>query len=109
MGVSGPRLERETTMTFDKGSRNGGRLLEGKTFIVTGAGSGIGRAAAKVFSDEGATLLLGDSNMESVTEVTKALNEGGGVGDCVEVDVIDEMQVRQMVERAVERFGTLDG
>jgi NAD(P)-dependent dehydrogenase (short-subunit alcohol dehydrogenase family) len=73
--------------------------------LVTGAGSGIGAAAARALSDAGFALLLGDVNEEAVTRVA------GDLGDdalAVHVDVRDDASLQEFVRRGVERFGGFD-
>jgi NAD(P)-dependent dehydrogenase (short-subunit alcohol dehydrogenase family) len=84
-------------------SRPIGRL-EGKVAIVTGAGSGIGEAAARLMADEGAAVVVADINAASAERVA------GELGNAVvaEVDVSDEPSVARMVETALESFGGLD-
>src|SRR5271169_1098252 len=78
--------------------------LEGKVAIVTGAGSGIGEATARVMAREGASVVVADING------TEAERVAGELGSAVaaEVDVSDEQSVVRMVETAVEVFGGLD-
>src|SRR5438128_1024462 len=78
--------------------------LEGKVAIVTGAGSGIGEATARLMAREGASVVVADING------TEAERVAGELGSAVaaEVDVSDEPSVVRMVETAVESFGGLD-
>ena len=78
--------------------------LEGKIAIVTGAGSGIGEATARLMAHEGASVVVADING------TEAERVAGELGSAVaaEVDVSDEPSVARMVETAIESFGRLD-
>src|SRR5216117_2205767 len=78
--------------------------LEGKVAIVTGAGSGIGEATARLMAREGASVVVADING------TEAERVAGELGSAVaaEVDVSDEPSVARMVETAIESFGRLD-
>jgi NAD(P)-dependent dehydrogenase (short-subunit alcohol dehydrogenase family) len=78
--------------------------LEGKVAIVTGAGSGIGEATARLMAREGASVVVADINR------TEAERVAGEIGSAVvaEVDVSDESSVVRMVETAVTSFGGLD-
>ena len=79
--------------------------LEGKVAVITGAGSGIGRASAKLFVAEGAKVV--------VAEIDAALGEASareaGVGArFVRTDVTDEESVKRMVQQAKDAFGHID-
>jgi NAD(P)-dependent dehydrogenase (short-subunit alcohol dehydrogenase family) len=78
--------------------------LEGKVAIVTGAGSGIGEATARVMAREGASVVLADINGAEAQRVAGDLP--GAV--VVEVDVSDEPSIVRMIETAVDAFGGLD-
>jgi len=78
--------------------------LEGKVAIVTGAGSGIGEATARVMAREGASVVVADINRSAAERVAREL----GSAVAVEVDVSDEASVVRMVETAVKSFGGLD-
>jgi len=82
--------------------------LEGKTALITGAGSGMGRAMAERFTAEGASVLLADVVKERVDEVVQAITAAGGTAVGVTVDVSNEADVDRMIDTAVERFGHLD-
>jgi NAD(P)-dependent dehydrogenase (short-subunit alcohol dehydrogenase family) len=81
--------------------------LKGKVAIVTGAGSGIGRASALLFASEGASAVAGDVNMRAVEE-TAALANGAGKVVGVQADVSKSSDVAALVRTAVESFGGLD-
>lgn len=81
-------------------------MLDGKVVIVTGAGSGIGRAAACVFAEEGATVCLLDRDPQA-NEESRALI--GGSARAWTCDVADEASVAAVVDAIMERFGRLDG
>jgi NAD(P)-dependent dehydrogenase (short-subunit alcohol dehydrogenase family) len=79
-------------------------LLEGKSVLVTGAGSGIGRAAAEVFAAHGARLLLVDVNGDTCKETAELFGGRPFVADVSKAD-----DVEAMVEAAVDAYGRLDG
>lgn len=83
--------------------------LKDKTVIVTGAGSGIGRAGATAFAAEGARVVLAEINRERGELVAEAIDHAGGTAAVIEVDVTDPAAVRAMVAETVERFGSVDG
>lgn len=82
-------------------------LLRDKVGIVTGAGSGIGRATALAFAREGARVTVADRDPAGGQETVRLVAEAGGEALFVEVDVADEAAVARMVEATVERFGGL--
>ncbi|MCP3988166.1 MAG: SDR family oxidoreductase [Actinomycetia bacterium] len=83
-------------------------LLEGKTAIVTGAGSGIGAASARRFAAEGAEVVCADIRLDRAQETADAIAAAGGVASAIEVDVRDATHNEAMVDAAVERFGGVD-
>lgn len=83
-------------------------LLEGKSAIVTGAGSGVGRASALRFAEEGAKVVCADIKTDWVKETVRQIEAAGGTAVAVETDVSREPDVIAMIEAAVENFGRLD-
>jgi len=81
--------------------------LQGKRTIVTGAGSGIGRASAKAFAKEGAAVLCVDKT-DAVHETVEMITKAGGRALALTADVGVEAEVKAYVERAVKEFGGLD-
>ena len=82
--------------------------LEGKTALITGAASGIGRSTALLFADEGATLVLADVDEEGGPETERLVRDRGGTAIFVQCDVAATDQVAALVRKCVERFGRLD-
>jgi NAD(P)-dependent dehydrogenase (short-subunit alcohol dehydrogenase family) len=80
-------------------------ILEGKVTIITGGGSGIGRAAAGVFARHGARLLIADITEQAARETAESIGAGAISIGC---DVTREDQVKAMVATAVKHFGRLD-
>lgn len=79
--------------------------LEDKTAIITGAGSGLGRAAAERFADEGATVVAADIDGESATETVDLVEANGGDGVAQQLDVTDADAVQAAVDATVESHG----
>ncbi|NYI03517.1 SDR family NAD(P)-dependent oxidoreductase [Allostreptomyces psammosilenae] len=85
-----------------------GTGFQGRGVVVTGAGSGIGRAAALQFAREGARVLAADVNAEAAEQVVKAIEADGGTARAVVGDLSDQRVVERVVATAVESFGSLD-
>jgi NAD(P)-dependent dehydrogenase (short-subunit alcohol dehydrogenase family) len=83
-------------------------MLEGKSALITGAGSGIGRAAALAFVREGAWVAAADRNLDAAKATVAAIEAMGGEAVAIACDVTEDMQVAAMVAAAVNAFGGLD-
>ena len=83
-------------------------LLEDKNAIITGSGSGVGRAAALRFAEEGARVVCADVNLEGAKETVRQIDSAGGAAVPIGTDVSKEDDVVAMVAAAVEQFGRLD-
>ncbi|WP_257166582.1 SDR family NAD(P)-dependent oxidoreductase [Bradyrhizobium sp. SRS-191] len=81
--------------------------LEGKSVIITGAGSGIGRAASLMFTKEGARLIAVDRS-EAVKETVEMVKQQGGIAEAVMADAGSETDVSGFIDRAVATYGKLD-
>jgi NAD(P)-dependent dehydrogenase (short-subunit alcohol dehydrogenase family) len=82
--------------------------MTGKVAIITGAGQGIGRAAALLFAREHAKVVVADWNLTSGQETIEMIRQEGGEAIFMQCDVTREAGVKEMVEKAVETYGRLD-
>ena len=82
--------------------------LKDKTIIITGASSGIGAAAAFLFSREGAKLVLGARREKELMSIMGQINQSNGNAICLAGDVGDEDYNRMLVEMAENTYGGLD-
>ncbi|GAA0916068.1 glucose 1-dehydrogenase [Streptomyces thermoalcalitolerans] len=80
----------------------------GKTVLVTGAGSGLGRAIALAFAAEGASVVVAGRTAASLDETVGLIEAADGTAAAVTADVTDSSQVRNLVHETVTRFGGLD-
>jgi len=83
-------------------------LLEDKNAIITGAGSGVGRASALRFAEEGARVVCADLNLDGAKETVRQIEAAGGTAVPIGTDVSKEDDVVAVVAAAVEQFGRLD-
>lgn len=82
--------------------------LEGKVAIVTGAASGMGKAIAELYAQEGAKVILADYNFEGAEAAANGIIESGGTAKALKVNVADLADVENMIDTAVKEYGTLD-
>ena len=82
--------------------------LQGKVAIVTGAGSGQGKAGAELFAKEGAKVCVADVNESTATDVADRITQAGGEAIAVSVDVSSPVETKALAERTVEAFGRID-
>src|SRR6267154_3165399 len=82
--------------------------FQGKVAIVTGGTSGIGRAAALAYAREGASVVVAGRRAAEGEETVRLLQAQGGEGVFVATDVSKAAQVKELVERTLQKFGRLD-
>lgn len=84
------------------------RLLENRVAIITGAASGVGRAAAMRFAEEGAKVLVADVNEEGGHKTTEQIKTAGGEAVFVRTDVSSAGDTEAMAKAAIKHWGTID-
>ncbi len=82
--------------------------LQGKIALITGAGSGIGKASALLFAKEGAAVVAADLNGEAARATAESIQAEGGRASHVQGDVGEPGDARRMVEHAIAAFGRID-
>lgn len=84
------------------------KYLESKTAIITGAGSGIGRATALLFAKQGAKVVVSDISEENGTKVAEEIKKGGGEAFFVKADSSKPEDHEALVYQTVDKYGSLD-
>ncbi len=82
--------------------------LDGKRALITGAGSGIGEAIARLFAQQGAHVIVADLQAEAAERVATSIVDLGGGASALALDVADETQVRAGFDRVANQYGRLD-
>ena len=95
------------TSLLDAGTGNIVTRLSGKVALITGGGTGIGRAIALAFAREGASVAVAGRRLEKLREVIGEIQKQGGAGLAMECDVTRAVDVARAVKGTVERFGRL--
>ncbi|MEX1034696.1 MAG: SDR family oxidoreductase, partial [Sneathiella sp.] len=84
------------------------RSITGKTALITGAASGMGRATAHLFADEGANVAVTDLTEEGANKVVEEIRGAGGSAEGWVLDVTDKTQIQSVVAAIADHFGGLD-
>ena len=84
------------------------KKIRGKVVVITGASSGLGEAAARLLSAQGATVVLGARRSDRLQSLADELSGSGGKALAVATDVTHRNQVKRLVDRAAEKFGRVD-
>lgn len=84
------------------------KKLENKVALITGAGSGMGKAQAKLFAKEGAKIIAADIDMDSIEKTVNEIKADGGEAYAVKIDVSDKKSVDEGVEKGLEKYGQID-
>lgn len=92
----------------DDARRNGGKGLDGKVALITGGGTGIGRAAALGFARRGASVVVAGRRQAELEAVVAEIMDGGGEAAAIVADTSVEADILALVAGVVERFGRLD-
>jgi NAD(P)-dependent dehydrogenase (short-subunit alcohol dehydrogenase family) len=85
------------------------RQLQNKVILVTGGGSGIGRATSLLLAKQGAKVMIADYAPEGAERTVKAIKESGGDANCVAADISIATQVEALIKQTVATYGRLDG
>ena len=82
--------------------------LKDRVAVITGAGSGIGKASAKLFAREGAKVVVADINGEKAKETVEEIKKEGGEATPIQVDVSSAADNERMIQTAIDSYGRLD-
>ncbi|MGZ5119348.1 MAG: SDR family oxidoreductase [Vulcanimicrobiaceae bacterium] len=82
--------------------------IEGKVVVITGASSGLGEAAARLLSEQGALVVLGARRFDRIQSLADELTRNGRKALAIATDVTDYAQVKKLVDAAVQTYGRID-
>ncbi|MEO7394054.1 MAG: SDR family NAD(P)-dependent oxidoreductase, partial [Chitinophagaceae bacterium] len=81
--------------------------FKNKVVVITGAGSGIGRACAEEFAKEGAQVVIADINLNAAEQTVALIRTSGGEASAVEADVSNPASVQKLVNETINRFSNI--
>src|SRR3954451_7798042 len=79
--------------------------LDGKVALITGAGTGIGRATAKLFAQEGAKVVVAELNPESGEQTAQLIVQAGGEAIAITTDVTEPDSIQSAIDKAFQHYG----
>jgi 3-oxoacyl-[acyl-carrier protein] reductase len=82
--------------------------LKGKVAIITGGGTGIGKAISLALANEGAAVIVATRNLSRLEGVAKDIKSRGGKAKAIQTDISDHEQVKQMVAQTIKELGQID-
>ncbi|WP_284141202.1 MULTISPECIES: glucose 1-dehydrogenase [unclassified Virgibacillus] len=82
--------------------------LDNQVAIITGGGSGLGKAIAELYASEGANVVIADMNLEAAEDTVNGIKQNGGQALAIKTNVTEENDIEQMVSKTVDTFGTID-
>lgn len=82
--------------------------LEDKVVIITGAGSGIGAAAAKLLGERKATVVVSDINLDNAEKITEEIKKNGGKAFAIKTDVTEYEEVEELISQTVSKYDRVD-
>ena len=107
LSVATPLVTRSDAVRIIKAMSKTPNYFAGKTIIITGAASGVGRATALIFAREGANVVCADINEKGADETAAEVDRQGSRALAIKIDVTKRTEVDDMAERAIAAFGSV--